>query len=228
MAKAPTKENIGIELPPLDIRLMEVMVIGDSPLIVHAWSVKAKKAMLSKQLKTARGAKEAKNPREDYEASLYKLEDGGYGFPSVGFKAAAVTACTSVAGITKVAARQAFHILGEDVDVPGAFEGTKARNNLVRIGGVAPAMREDMVRVGMGTADLRYRGEFSDWHATLLVRYNGNVLSESQILNILNVAGFAVGVGEWRPERDGMYGLFHVATEAEQMALSKPAKRRAA
>ncbi len=31
-------------------------------------------------------------------------------------------------------------------------------------------MREDMVRVGMGTADLRYRAEFSKWHAKVLVR----------------------------------------------------------
>lgn len=212
------KENVGIELPKLDIRLMEVTVIGDSPLIVHAWSEKAKREMLQKQMKTAKQAKEAKDPKADFESSLYRLGDG-YGFPSVGFKAAAVTACTSVAGITKVAARQAFHILGEDVDVNGAFDGTKARVNLVRIAGCEPSMREDMVRVGMGTADLRYRGEFADWHAKLLVRYNANVLSESQILNIINVAGFAVGVGEWRPERDGMSGMFHVATEADMTKL---------
>lgn len=222
------KENIGIELPKLDIRLMEVTVIGDSPLIVHAWSQKAKLEMLGKQMKQAKGAKEAKDPRADFEASLYKLGDGGYGFPSVGFKNAAVTACTSVAGITKIAARQSFHILGEDVDVQGAFEGTKARNNLVRIEGGEPQMREDMVRVGMGTADLRYRGEFADWYARLMVRYNSNVLSESQILNILNVAGFAVGVGEWRPEKDGMSGMFHVATEADLAKLEAAAQPIAA
>lgn len=222
------KENVGIELPKLDIRLMEVTVVGDSPLIVHAWSQKAKLEMLGKQMKVAKGAKEAKDPRADFESSLYRLADGGYGFPSVGFKNAAVTACTSVAGITKIAARQAFHILGEDVDVQGAFEGTKARHNLVRIDGGKPSMREDTVRVGMGTADLRYRGEFADWSAKLLVRYNGNVLSESQILNILNVAGFAVGVGEWRPEKDGMSGMFHVATEADLSKLEAADKRMAA
>lgn len=213
------KQDVAIELPKLDLRLMEVTVIGDAPLIVHAWSEKAKREMLGKQMKTAKQAKEAKDPRADFESSLYRLADGGFGFPSIGFKAAAVTACTSVAGITKVAARQAFHILGEDVDVQGAFEGTSARHNLVRLHGRAPSMREDMVRVGMGTADLRYRGEFADWHAKILVRYNANVLSESQILNIINVAGFAVGVGEWRPEKDGMSGMFHVATERDLAQL---------
>lgn len=214
------KQTTGIELPRLDIRLMEVTIIGDSPLIVHAWSEKAKREMLDKQMKRAKGAKEAKDPVADFQSSLYHMSDGGYGFPSVGFKSAAVTAITSVGGMTKVAARQAFHILGEDVDVAGAFDGTKARHNLVRIDGGEPAMREDTVRVGMGTADLRYRGEFSDWSARLLVRYNANVLAEGQILNIINVAGFAVGVGEWRPERNGSYGCFHVATEVDMKALA--------
>jgi hypothetical protein len=220
LAKASVKSDIAIELPRLDIRLMEVTLIGDSPLITHAWSTKARRQMLAKQTKTAIGAKEAKDPRKDFEDSLYHFPGGGYGFPSIGFKAAAVTACTSTGGITKVAARQAFHILGESVDVHGAFEGTTMRADLVRILGGEPRMREDLVRIGMGTADLRYRAEFWPWHAKILVRYNGNVLSESQILNLLNAAGFAVGVGEWRAERDGQNGAFHVATQQDSDAVS--------
>jgi hypothetical protein len=222
MSKPVTKENVGIELPKLNVQIMEVTLIGDSPLIVHAWSMKAKKEMLDKQTKKAKGAREAKDPNADFLASMYRLADGGHGFPSVAFKNAAVTAGTSVAGITKVAARQAFHILGEDADVKGAFDGSKSRVNLVRIEGAEPEIREDMVRVGMGTADLRYRAEYSGWHAKILVRFNANVLSPEQILNLLNTAGFAVGVGEWRPEKDGQSGLFHVATEAEMKNLEKP------
>ena len=209
------KKDTAIELPPLNIQLMEVTIVGDTPLIVHAWSKKALTEMLDKQLKKAKGAREAKDPVQDFKDSLYVLPDGGFGFPSVAFKNAAVTACTSVAGITKIAARQAFQVVGEDVDVDGVFEGSKARHNLARIKGSDPVMREDTVRVGMGTADIRYRGEFAGWHSKILVRYNGNVLSESQILNILNTAGFAVGIGEWRPEKNGQYGLFHVATESD-------------
>jgi hypothetical protein len=54
-----------------------------------------------------------------------------------------------------------------------------------------------MVRVGMGTADIRYRGEFKTWSATVTVRYNARVLSADQVVNLFNTAGFAVGVGEW-------------------------------
>ena len=190
-AKAPAVEEI--KIPPLQIETFKLKLVGDSPLIVHAWSKKAKEQMLAKQMKKATMAKEAKDPQRDYQESLYHLEGGGYGFPAIGFKAAAVNACSSVEGITKVQARGAFHIVGEMVKI----EGT-------------PAMREDMVRIGMGVADIRYRGEFKEWQATLTVRHNARVLSASQIINLFNVAGFAVGLGEWRPGRDGSYGLFHV------------------
>jgi hypothetical protein len=191
---APAKAGAVINLPRLDIQVMEVILDGDAPLICHAWSAKQKRLMLSKQMMEASQGKEAKDPEADYRDSLYMMEDGSYGFPAVAFKNAAVDACTSLQkSISKVAARQSFHVVGE----------------LVRIEG-KPRPREDMVRVGMGTADIRYRAEFPSWTVKLTIRFNSRVLSAGQIINLLNVAGFAVGVGEWRPEKNGSFGLFHV------------------
>ena len=69
-----------------------------------------------------------------------------------------------------------------------------------------------MVRVGMGTADLRYRGEFANWSADLTVKYNANgPFSLEAIVNIINAGGLICGVGEWRPEKDGQNGMFHIA-----------------
>lgn len=195
--------NTSVTLPPLQIASVSVTLIGDTPLIVHRWSEKAKKQMLDKQMKKATAGKEAKDPERDFRESLYVLEDGTYGFPIIGFKAAAVTACTSIGSMTKVAARQAFHVDGEFAVIEGD----------------EPQMREDMVRVGMGTADIRYRGEFKNWWTTITVKYNANVMSAEQILNLMQTAGFAVGVGEWRPEKDGQYGRFHVASAEEMKAI---------
>jgi hypothetical protein len=197
--KSATKEEVLIELPRLDIRFMKITLVGDSSLICHAWSKKAKEEMLSKQMKKAKQAKEAKDPQRDYEESLYKLPDGGFGFPAVAFKSAAVDACSHIANITKVEARGAFHIMGDMVKIEGD-----------------PNPREDMVRIGMGTADIRYRGEFRKWKVQFDVRYNVNVISPEQILNLFNTAGFAIGVGEWRPQKDGSFGMFHVATEGDK------------
>ena len=185
-----------INLPKLNIQRLRIPLIGDSSLICHRWSEKARKEMLDKQMKKAKSAREAKNPEQDFMDTLYEHPDGGYGFPAVAFKSAAVDACSHVDGITKVQARGAFHVIGELVKIEGE-----------------PTMREDMVRVGMGVADIRHRGEFKQWSAQIDVRFNANVFSAEQIVNLFNTAGFAIGVGEWRPQKDGSYGMFHVGRE---------------
>lgn len=192
-----TKTATAIELPPLNIQTVTFVLIGDSPLIVHAWSEKAKRQMLDKQMKKATKAKEAKDPEADYEACFYKTETGAYGFPAIGVKAAMVSACRFVDAKMTVM-RGAFHIDCEMLTVVGE-----------------PRPREDMVRVGMGTADIRYRPEFVDWRIPVTVKFNASVISAEQIANLLNAAGFGVGIGEWRPEKNGSYGRFHVAAEGE-------------
>jgi hypothetical protein len=76
-------------------------------------------------------------------------------------------------------------------------------------------MREDMVRLsGIGNpADLRYRGEFVDWSCAISIKYNTNAVTAEQIVNLFNLGGFSVGVGEWRPEKDGRNGMFSIKTK---------------
>lgn len=74
-----------------------------------------------------------------------------------------------------------------------------------------PIMREDMVKVGMGTADLRYRGEFRNWSTDVVLKYNKNgPYSLENIVNMINAAGMVCGIGEWRVEKSGQNGMFHV------------------
>lgn len=188
-----------IRLPELDRRQLIVTLVGDTPLLVNQFSHKAKEQMLAKQMKKASAGKAAKDPQAQYEGSLYMMEDGSYGFPTIAFKAAAVRAAND-GGISMTLARRAFHVLGELVKIEGE-----------------PQMREDMVRLaGPGhTADLRYRGEFPEWKVRLNIVYNAAIISAEQLINLLQIAGFGVGVGEWRPERNGVHGTFHVAGEGE-------------
>lgn len=55
-------DGISINLPALNIQRIEVTLIGDTALIMHKWSEKAKKEMLDKQMKKATQAREAKDP----------------------------------------------------------------------------------------------------------------------------------------------------------------------
>lgn len=205
------KETIAAAVPEINIQQLKITLIGDSSLLSHRWSEKAKKQMLDKQMKVAKTAKQAREPERDFFESLYWLDGmpsnptlgdinkARFGFPAVAFKSAAVDASLQTDGGKKTVSRAAFHVIGD----------------LVEINGSVPEMREDMVKINMGTADLRYRGEFKNWHATLNIRYNADVMSASQICNLFNLGGFGVGVGEWRPQKDGSFGMFHVANEVE-------------
>ena len=179
----------------LDIREFTITIVGDSSLICHNWDEKVKKQIKDKHLKKPATKKEKRDPEAEFRASLYPMPGGnGYGFPAIAFKSAAVDACSHIDGVTKVLARGAFHINEE----------------LLKIEADEPTMREDMVRIAMGTADLRFRGEFKKWKILIPIRYNASVLSPDQIVNIFNTAGFAVGMGEMRPARNGSSGMFHV------------------
>ena len=186
-----------LEIPELRILKLNLHIKGDSPLIMHAWSQKAKEEMLAKQMGKARAAKAPKDPHQDYLDAFYRLDDGRPGFPSVAFKSAAVSAATQLKdkSLPKTLLRGAFHIPGELVPIEG-----EAR------------MRQDQVRIAMGTSDIRFRPEFPNWTATLPIRLNIRALTIEQLAHLFSVAGFAVGVGEWRPERDGAFGMFSVVS----------------
>lgn len=206
-----------IEIRPIEIKKVTIRIVGDTPLIIHAWSEKAKRMMLEAQMGVAKGKKkEAKNPVDDFIRSMYWLtqmpEDGTmesfeeavangarFGFPVTAFKQAAISAAYRMGWAKdKMSMRGAFFI---DSDV----------NGMIEIHSDTPEMREDMVKVGMGTADIRYRGEFKNWYADLTISYNENgQYSLENIVNIINAGGYVCGVGEWRPERDGQNGMFHV------------------
>ena len=207
-----------LEIRPIEIQKVKLRIVGDTPLIMHAWSEKAKRMMLEAQMGLAKGKKkEPKNPVEDFIRSMYWLTDmpeemteeafseairngARFGFPVTAFKQAAISAAYRMGWAKdKVSLRGAFFIDGDE-------------NGMIEIHSDAPKMREDMVKVGMGTADIRYRGEFANWYADMTISYNmnGNYSLEN-IMNIINAGGYICGVGEWRPEKDGQYGQFHVA-----------------
>lgn len=206
-----------IEIRPIEIKKVNVRVVGDTPLIMHAWSEKAKRMMLEAQMGIAKGKKkEVKNPADDFIRSMYWLtpmpEDGTmesfeeavangarFGFPVTAFKQAAISAAYRM-GWAK-----------DKMSMRGAFFIDSDENGMIEIHSDTPEMREDMVKVGMGTADIRYRGEFKNWYADLTISYNANgQYSLENIVNIINAGGYVCGVGEWRPERDGQNGMFHV------------------
>ena len=225
MAKKVKGEELVI--PEVKKEKFNVKIVGLSPLLVHQFSAKSQTQMLEKQMKKAKTAKEAKNPIADFVYTLHlmngkdpediieTLEEGGakagddvskyfkdipVGFPASGFKKAAVGACRNVADAQMTLTRGAFFILP-----------TNSGSDLVKINYNKMIIQQNTVRLNGGSTDIRFRAALHDWSADLSIVSNGNVLSKSQIVNLIDISGFSVGVGDWRPERNGTNGMFQIA-----------------
>lgn len=198
MTTTTDPQEAGIHLQRIQRATIVVPIIGTAPLITHRFDEKAKGMMLAAQQTKTRAKKEPKDPHADYERSMYRFADGGHGFPAVAFKSAMVDSARMYEGVKMTELRVVLHVVGEGPD------------QLVRIDGdVRP--REDTVRVGMGTADLRYRAEYWPWSANITVAFVPSMISMESVVNIVDAAGIG-GIGEWRPgkAKTGSFGTFQV------------------
>jgi hypothetical protein len=190
-----------IEIARIPEETVRVPIVGTSPLIVHRFSEKAKRQMLD-AMQGKKSPKTAKDPEAEFQAAAYRLEGDRYGLPSAAFKQATVGAARFYGkDVTMTALKQFIFVRGEF--------GSDGRA-LVVIEGDAPHMREDPVKLGRSGSDLRYRPEFWPWHASLDVSFFPSVITRDSVLSLIDAGGLAVGVGEWRPEKDGEFGTYRI------------------
>ena len=192
-AKRPAKKKkaVSIELPVIES--MSIEIIGTTPLLVHAFSAKAKKQIEDKQQKKGKAAKAARDPQAEFEAAKYYTASGEDAGLSVWFKKSAIRGAKHC-GLVMKDAVSSFFVEGEKL--PLDFETC--------------TMREDTVRLNGGSADLRYRPEYTGWRVNIDITFNSNLISADQLIACFTAAGFGVGVGDWRPERGGGHGRFRL------------------
>jgi hypothetical protein len=127
---------------------------------------------------------------------MYTMPDGTPAVPAMAIKRCLSDAAHKDLGIEKTMVRKAlfFHV--------------DAHGLLPLVDYSEPVMREDLVRVGMGSADLRYRPMFEKWSVDLTMDYDSDLLQIEDIVNLANRAGYGVGLCEWRRRllRHGMAG----------------------
>jgi hypothetical protein len=204
-APVADEPSAGIRLEPIAVATYDIPIEGLSPLIIHAFSEKAKQMMRDKQ-SGARSRKklEPKVPEQEAEAAMYRLPDGRTGLPAVAFKAAIVGAARLYDGLTLVETKQLIFVEGEGPDQLVPIEGDWY-------------VREDTPRIGQGTTDLRYRPCFPEWSATLRVTFVPMKIDLESVVNLTNAGGLG-GVGEWRPSAPksltGTFGRFGVIPDA--------------
>lgn len=187
-----------VKLKPLNIKSIQVNVVGITPLIQHQWSEKAKREMREKHAGRKTKDRAARDGEQEASEATYRTESGEYGIPLTAIKSAMIAAAHKDIGIEKTLVKKSVFIRSDS----GLVLPMQCAD---------PVVREDYVRIGQGSTDLRYRPQFDEWSLNLHIDYDADLLTVDDVVNLLNRAGFGVGIGEWRPEKGGEFGRFRVA-----------------
>lgn len=181
--------------------------------MVHAFTEKAKAEIRAKQQKKAKAAKAERVPHEEFLAARYLDSEGRECVPITTIKKAIINAATAFDDLTKVALRQGVFV--DSTLEPGAsllpilqHDGTPA----------VGTMREDAVTIGINTRGLVYRPQYPEWQLMVTVEYSPRIVSEEQLLALVDHAGWGIGICEGRPERSSALGWGRFARVEEVAA----------
>ena len=83
-----------------------------------------------------------------------------------------------------------------------------AKNNMVPITFSDYSIDERLMSPKRGSPVLVYISHFGGWRSEIDIQYTGVVYNLEQIVNIINIAGFGLGIGSGRSSG---YGRYHVA-----------------
>jgi hypothetical protein len=131
--------------------------------------------------------------KELIDGKIHYTHDKKPGFPAAAFKAGMVQMAPNF-GLYKKDIRGAVFVLGDII--PLNFKKMYINKVWGKVQGRRPI---EIIRP-----------EFADWSCKLTIRYNTQVISPEQIVNLLNWAGFHQGIGDWRPEKGGSFGQYQV------------------
>ena len=171
-----------------------IQIEGISPLLINRF---IDTQIDSKAKKRTTSAKEM-NP----EDKLY-LDDGKPYIPSVYFRNCLVEAGKQFK-ISGQGKKNYSKLLGSTIEVnPGIIHIMPGSWTVFRISAVNPMTKGRM---------MVSRPKFDKWRCQFEVLCNDENVELSVVKEILDHAGKYVGVGDWRPDKKGVYGKFMVTS----------------
>jgi hypothetical protein len=208
---ADAKRPSAINAPRFAILTVPLKNMMGSPLVVHAFSAKARATMREAQeLGSAGRKRRPKDPKDFdavYQGARHISRDGWDGVTCATFRNAMISACRLVGFKMTISKLSVF----VEADGSSAADGTP----LVRVYG-EPVPFEAPVRNASGVADIRVRPRWDEWTAKLRVRYDREQFSDEDVINLLVRAGAQCGICEGRPDSSNSFGqgwgLFEIDT----------------
>jgi len=214
MAKKDDEGRRELMIPAPNIKTAVFMIRGTAPLVLNAFSEKARNQMKQKQEAGSTGTKGKKRDPKDFkvcfEGAKHVSEDGWLGFAAAAIRAGMISACR-VVGFKMTLAKLSLFVVADGFD---KVDGTA----LVRIRKGAPTYVEHATRNETGVCDIRARPMWKPgWEAALRIEFDADMFTLDDVANLLLRVGKQVGIGEGRPDSRkscGMgWGLFEIVSK---------------
>lgn len=199
-----------IELKPLGIKFMEVTITGDGDLVLNKMNDVNAKQLIDKRKDKAKDITKP-NMWEEIITAMHWYK----GKPTEFSEEELVKALReNVPCITEFGLKKSFGdaVVRNEIDkYKTKFD---ASVNVVSKGGLVPIkfsehyIDEKLMSPKKGSPVLVHLNRFSGWSATFTVSYMESVYSAEQIINIINLAGFGLGIGSGRSSG---FGRYHVS-----------------
>ncbi len=189
------KKNQAVQLQELKKEKISVEIIGLTPLLMEKMDMDVVERYNLKKGKKL-SSKDDTLEEDKYETKKHFTDDGKIGFPSTGFMKGMTEVAPYLDGLDKKKVRGSVRILGDII--PISFKEEIKDIKWGKTSGISKAPRKII------------RPKFTDWSCKLEIVYNATNISAEQIINLINWAGFQMGVGGFRPEHSGIFGQYEV------------------
>lgn len=199
-----------IEVRPIEPKRIIVSIEGDSDLILNKMNDPTAKA-LTDQRKDKAKSLEKPNTWEQIITSMHWLKGKPEEFSEEGLKDALINnaPCLSGFGLKKSFADAV--VRNEIAQYATKFNASVnvigQGDNLIPIKFAEHHIDEKLMSPKKGAPVLVHLNRFTGWSAEIELSFIDTVYSEEQLVNIINLAGFGIGIGSGRSSG---YGRYHV------------------
>ncbi len=154
------------------------------------------------------GRKKIPAPEEEAATKAYRLDDGTLYVPTRAFRSAIKEAAKG---------RRIGKGYATTLVKGGVFEPTEVTPLVHPVTGEVIRDYDVFVAraVVQGNGVQRARPRIPEWGAKVYLEIDAEALAPEHVEELLAIAGRTVGVGDWRPQKDGSYGRFRAELVGE-------------
>lgn len=192
------------------MKRFKVQIVGDTPLLQHRFG---DEQQANSGKSTRRVQLNELTPREEAEKVCYRASDGRFFFPG-----AAIGRLLREAGgahkqrgsrkSVKFIVPAAVLVLDDAVTILNADGHTPIKDFEVD-------SRPVVIPATKGRV-MRHRPRYDKWSASFSIRVNEAVLEPALVHRLLTEGGEQIGIGDFRPEKGGPFGVFRVTRWEEE------------